>query len=614
MNFTIKSKHALWICWASVLLIGFNAYPKWEKKRMEATISWDASGYYWYLPTFFIYKDVKKQLFAAQILQKYEPTPYSTQTLPHPKTGNQVMLYPMGMALAELPFFALAHLSAKALGYEKDGFSKPYQMAIGIGMLLWAIIGLAVLRKILIQFFTETNTAFAILLLYFGTNYLEYSTITNAMTHSFLFTLYAVLIFQTIKFHQKPTFQTAALIGLCIGWATLTRPTEIISALIPIFWQIYNYQSLKDRFLFLKIHFNKILFSILIAALLGSFQLFYWKYVTDTWIYNSYSGFTFDWGRPHVRDCLVSARAGWLTYTPLMLLSLLGFVPLFSKKQGSENWKLAKPMLFFSVLFSYICFSWSIWWYGGALGQRSMIQLYPILMFPMTAFLTSISRIFWKRLVLVAFLGMSVFHNVWLTYHAHFTNVVEFGNMTTPYFKRILWQWNPEIETKKLLDTRENFDGVPENPIILQNFDFNKYQNDSTFLTENGKKCLVLNEKNQKSPFFSLQIPNDAEKDGLYWGGRSWLRASVFARPQSYEWNPAVMPIIGMRLMNGDEVLKQNFYHIHRIFKFDNLTGKKITLDLPIPKNKKFTHVEVFFDNNQSLTTNWFDHLELIAF
>ena len=31
------------------------------------------------------------------------------------------------------------------------------------------------------------------------------------------------------------------------------------------------------------------------------------------------------------------------------------------------------------LLFIYIAFAWDIWWYGGSLGQRSMVQAYAVL-------------------------------------------------------------------------------------------------------------------------------------------------------------------------------------------------------------------------------------------
>ena len=54
-----------------ILLSAFFYYPKWKQPHTEATISWDVSGYYFYLPAIFIYKDVKQLAFADSLVQKY---------------------------------------------------------------------------------------------------------------------------------------------------------------------------------------------------------------------------------------------------------------------------------------------------------------------------------------------------------------------------------------------------------------------------------------------------------------------------------------------------------------------------------------------------------------
>src|SRR5256885_64181 len=67
-----------------------------------------------------------------------------------------------------------------------------------------------------------------------GTNYFEYATFSAAMTHDYLFTLYAIVILLSINWHEKPKAWKAALLGFVIGIITITRPTDCIIALVPI--------------------------------------------------------------------------------------------------------------------------------------------------------------------------------------------------------------------------------------------------------------------------------------------------------------------------------------------------------------------------------------------
>jgi len=96
------SKISLWVSCILLSIIALFYYPKWNKDTTEATISWDVSGYYWYLPAFFIYNDVKKIEFSNQILEKYRPTPGLLQAYKH-KSENYVMKYSSGQAMVLLP-------------------------------------------------------------------------------------------------------------------------------------------------------------------------------------------------------------------------------------------------------------------------------------------------------------------------------------------------------------------------------------------------------------------------------------------------------------------------------------------------------------------------------
>ena len=122
---------------ALILAAAFFYYPKWEQPGTEATLSWDVSGYYLYLPAAFIYHDLKKLDFAPPLLEKYNPAPGFDQAFLHP-SGNRVMKYSCGQALQFLPWFAAGHLAAKVFGYPADGFSQPYQTAVSWGSLLVA--------------------------------------------------------------------------------------------------------------------------------------------------------------------------------------------------------------------------------------------------------------------------------------------------------------------------------------------------------------------------------------------------------------------------------------------------------------------------------------------
>lgn len=218
-------------------------YPRWQKGGGEATISWDVSGYYWYLPSIFIYNDIKHQSFKNAILYKYQPTNTEFQQANKCDNGNYVMKYSSGMALMYLPFFTIAHCFAKILGYPADGFSMPYQFCIQLGGLLISILGLWYLRKLLLFYYKDNVVGIVLLLLVLGSNYLNYASIDCGMSHSWLITVYVFLLLNTMYFYKSFKLKYAIRIGLLVGLCTLTRPTDIISCIIPIFWGMEGFRK-----------------------------------------------------------------------------------------------------------------------------------------------------------------------------------------------------------------------------------------------------------------------------------------------------------------------------------------------------------------------------------
>ena len=79
----VKSIYAVVLVSIMWFMAGAFYYPKWNKSWSEATISWDVSGYYHYLPAIFIYKDLKQQIWLDSINHKYLPSPAYDQAFVH---------------------------------------------------------------------------------------------------------------------------------------------------------------------------------------------------------------------------------------------------------------------------------------------------------------------------------------------------------------------------------------------------------------------------------------------------------------------------------------------------------------------------------------------------
>ncbi|MBK7408851.1 MAG: hypothetical protein IPJ40_12815 [Saprospirales bacterium] len=71
-----------WLISCLFLIAAACWYPKWSKPVWEATLSWDVSGYYWYLPTYLIYQDPQQMEFKDSILENTSQAGSFTRPFP----------------------------------------------------------------------------------------------------------------------------------------------------------------------------------------------------------------------------------------------------------------------------------------------------------------------------------------------------------------------------------------------------------------------------------------------------------------------------------------------------------------------------------------------------
>lgn len=589
-----------WLVGAALIVITqFFYYPRWQQTQTEATISWDVSGYYLYLPAALIYGDMKNLAFFPEIEQKYHPGPGMGQAFKHEKSGNYVMKYSAGQALQFLPWFTVAHITAGPLGYPADGFSRPYQAAIGWGSLLVALLGLWFARKNLLFYFSDKATGWALLLIVFGTNYLNYTAIDGAMTHNWVFTLYSLLIYSTIRFYQTPSFKWAALIGLWCGWATLTRPTELISVMIPALWGIKEASDIAGRLRFLITHWKPVVLAAIVGGFMISVQLLYWKWATGEWLVYSYQDQGFDWRRPHVLDVLFSFKAGWLTYSPMMVLAVLGLHSLWKSQKS-----LFPGIAVFLFLFTYVTCAWSIWWYGGSLGARAMVQSYAVWLFPLAALMEWVIARKWAAYIMAPLCGFFIWHNLWWTHQAHIGGLFIAEQMTNRYFWKVYGKEKAERDWVKFLDKPDNFiDAERKNVTTIweNNFETDTIQT-TTDSPVSGRRSLLMTGATTYSPKFT--IPQNM-KEG------DWIRVWFTARCEPKEYETWKMTQAIFQFMNDDKLVKDNMIRVQRLVDDDK--PARMFFDIRQPK-KAFNAMNLIFWNPGSNTKVYIDDILVETF
>lgn len=566
------SKISLLLCVILLIFSGSVFYPRWENGGGEAQLSWDAGGYYWYLPSAFIYHDLKGQHFKDSILEKYTPIPpndfqYAFKT---DSTSNYIVRYTMGTAILEAVPFFIAHKIAKPLGYPDDGFSKPYQFMIYLGGLLFAISGLLYLRKLLLFYYSDKIVAITLFLLVFGTNYLNYAGIDVGMTHTWLFTLYVFILLNTHYFYQ--TFKTKYLLrlGFLIGLIALVRPPEIIAVLIPLLWGLntLSFSIIKERILLFKTYLKPILAAMAIGVGILSLQFIYWKSVSGHWFVYTYQNQGFSWLNPNIKQYALNYQCGWLLYTPLMFFAIGGL--FFFLKSGRNKVAITALIL----INYYIVAAWDAWDYGG----RAMIQNYPVLLFPLAAFIQFVGTKRWAQLIFIPLIILCTYFNLWWTYSAHRGSVLGGSPGTKAYYLSSIFRFELPLELQKLRDNEDLYRGKISKADTL-------YSNSLSDSTE-GSITIV----NDIQDTFNFKKPTQQYK---------WIRASANFHIDQKEWNVWYMTQFMIRFKEGEEIVQENSIRVQR-FLNDGET-QNISIDAKV-RREDYDSIQILFRNDNAGT------------
>lgn len=413
-------------------------------------LSWDVFGYYLYLPAQFIYSDLglTDPSWLERLGEMYQPSSTWYQLVDLP-SGQRVIKYSMGLSILLAPFFFLAHFLAEPLGFPADGMSMPYQYLLCFGGLLYAMVGLVFFTKVLRHFFKPLLTFIVLVLIFFGSNYFHLTLFDGTLlSHNFLFTLYAIILYLSLRWYQEPKYGLAVALGLCIGLATLIRPTEIICGLIPLLWPEKDSSHYwKDKIQGIKNRWPQFLVMGVCAFLAFFPQMVYWKAITGSWLFYSYTnpGEGLDFWNPHWIEFLFSFRKGWLVYTPIMIFALIGFYFLYLK-----NKTVALLLAIIIVLDIYISSCWTTWWYaGGSFSSRTIVPKYVLLAIPLGFFIEWIQRqrLRWIAIALgLFFITLNLFQS-WQFQQG----ILSRERMTLPYYLAIFGRTEVSKSDKKLL-------------------------------------------------------------------------------------------------------------------------------------------------------------------
>lgn len=403
----LKPKTFLFLLLPLCLFLTFNKHSKDKANSYHGVIWSDAAGYYVYNPMWFIYGNNASAFPDSIETQTGNGFSFDLQT------NKVITKYPSGVAILQAPFFLTAHLLAEPLDYKADGFSRIYSFGLFFAGIVYCCLGLFFLSNYLARYFASTIAIIAPLLFLVGTNLFYYSVDAPGMSHVYSFFLFSLIIYLSPIITSRPDFKYYLLFFVCLVLVVLTRPTNILIGLFPLFFHLNNKAEIVQRVKFILQQKMAILLSIFVALIFAVPQLLYWKTTMGKFIAYSYGNEGFDFlTNPKLLEVWFAANNGLFTYSPLVLLSIIGIVLLIKDKRLSGY--------FFAGLFlliSYIFASWWCWWFGCSFGARSFVEYYAVLIIPFCYLIKKTIENKYSRIVVFIAVGICCYLNLDMEYY-----------------------------------------------------------------------------------------------------------------------------------------------------------------------------------------------------
>jgi len=372
----------LFISFEVIIIFTFN----WTvRDYLTDTITGDGQGYYDYLPSVFIHKDINRHNNGENERDKFQER--ATKHDFYLKYDEQyVNRYPCGTAILQTPFFLAAWYLSRQDGTVADGYGENFQYGIYYAALFYLFLSLLFLKKLLKLYDIRWWIIYILqIFIVFATPVTQYASLNAAFSHVYsLFAVTALLYFAK-KYFDTRNISAFLWAALFMGLVIIIRNINLVVILF-IPFLAGSRDKLKDGILLLfqkPLHFIS---GLVIMCAVVFIQLLLWYLQTGHFLLYSYQGDGFNFLDPQFINILFSYQKGLFIYTPVLLFGIIGIIRMFWKK----NFYQAVTWLLFFVFLTYLLSSWEWWYYGRSFGLRAYIDFFAIFFIPFALLLQEI--------------------------------------------------------------------------------------------------------------------------------------------------------------------------------------------------------------------------------
>jgi hypothetical protein len=305
----------------------------------------------------------------------------------HPRSGEPINKYPIGVALFALPAYSLFHAGASALdaigiGVDASGYGAGYQWAAGLLLAAWSTLGVWCCFKV--ATFVEVGNEdgwWATLLAASATPWLFYATLEPFFAHALSASAAAATLWLWLRARTDDGLAHWFMAGLAAGVAGTIRYQDLSLVMVPagdLLWRAFRARGAPLR-----------LAALASGCALGfAPQLAVNAIVFGNPLVTGYAreGFLY-WQSPWLLYSLVATDVGFFRWAPIAIPAMAGLVI------GARwNWPHARGGLVLLGAQVYLVSSWYFYSQGHSFGNRMLVNCTPVIAVGLAALLTSLAQ------------------------------------------------------------------------------------------------------------------------------------------------------------------------------------------------------------------------------
>jgi len=313
------------------------------------------------------------------------------------ETGYVSNLFSIGPAMLWTPFLLAAHASvlfADALGAHipANGFSTPYILAMALGTAIYGFLGL-LFSYSLARKYVDDRWAFLSTLAIWGASSLPvYMYFNPAWSHAHSAFAVALFLWYWDRTRDRRTFLQWTLLGFLGGLMVDVYFPNGAFLLLPLIESIHAYwNSWRAR----NVRAVGPLFAANLSFTIAAVLAFLPTLVTRSIIFGglfrfgSYTALPWDWRAPNWRMVLFSSQHGLLSWTPMLLLAVLGL--FFAPRHATS---ITRYLAVAAAPFYYTISSYPYWHGMASFGNRFFISLTPVFVFGLALLFQRFAQLF----------------------------------------------------------------------------------------------------------------------------------------------------------------------------------------------------------------------------